>query len=82
MVDISRCNESTALAPAQPATMHCNGTGCIALGSCRDAACTAEDAYVRGGKLVLRSQELGPTSWTTGAVSPTTWGSQRSCTRE
>ena len=63
---------TAVVAPAQPATMHCNGTGCIRLGACRDASCVASNAYLHEGKLVLRSQALGEASWTTGAVS--TWG--------
>ena len=51
----------------------CSGEGCIALGSCRDAACTKEEAFTADGALVLRSSKgSGEKNWTTGAVN--TWG--------
>ena len=34
----------------------CSGQGCISLGSCREASCTSDNAYVQQGKLLLRSQ--------------------------
>lgn len=71
-VDPSRWN--VEVAPRQPATMHCRGAGCAALGSCREAACTAASAEVTGGRLVLTS-DRDPTDrdrFTTGAVN--TWG--------
>ena len=34
----------------------CSGQGCISLGSCREASCTGDNAYVQQGKLLLRSQ--------------------------
>eukprot|EP00040_Diaphanoeca_grandis_P040039 m.261035 g.261035 ORF g.261035 m.261035 type:complete len:305 (+) comp41146_c0_seq1:125-1039(+) len=63
------------VAPAAQRTMHCNGSSCISLGSCRDAACTMDNVYIDQGHLVLRSDRgkgSKTPSWTTGAVN--TWG--------
>jgi hypothetical protein len=49
----------------------CHGDGCVILGSCRSAACTADNAYLENGTLVLRSQrqEAQGLNFTTGAVN-------------
>jgi len=75
-IDVSKWNVEVSDASAR--TMHCNGTSCIALGSCRDASCLKENAYIDQGHLVLRSDNgpmnktTGAPSWSTGAVN--TWG--------
>jgi beta-glucanase (GH16 family) len=49
----------------------CHGDGCVILGSCRSAMCTADNAYLENGTLVLRSQrqEAQGLNYTTGAVN-------------
>ena len=49
----------------------CAGDSCVLLGSCRSAACTADNVYVENGTLVLRSQreQVQGLNYTTGAVN-------------
>ena len=57
--------------PPGSSNADCRGSDCDLLGSCRDAACTADNVKVRDGRLVLtsqRQQALGR-NYTTGAVN-------------
>ena len=51
----------------------CRGNGCILLGACRSAACTAKNVYLEADKMVLRSDITSSATIsgkvTTGAVT-------------
>lgn len=49
----------------------CAGDSCVLLGSCRSAACTADNVYLENGTLVLRAQreQVQGLNYTTGAVN-------------
>mmetsp|Transcript_7591 Transcript_7591/g.16317 ORF Transcript_7591/g.16317 Transcript_7591/m.16317 type:complete len:287 (-) Transcript_7591:40-900(-) len=70
-LDSGKWKVEVAEAPGLGAGADCAGYACTALGSCREAACVADNVYVEGGKLVLRSDRSGATNYTTGAVN--TW---------
>jgi hypothetical protein len=57
----------------------CAGYACVELGSCRDAACTPDNVYLKDGQLVMQSSRASSSAsdtdapaLTTGAVN--TWG--------